>query len=107
MPAEGRGLRQVHACFDALLIEQAQFDSLGELGEEGEVGAGAIECGTWLRHIGDSVSTTITVSTSQTSTGNHGASAVPSGSARVSGAPAVNYLADLEARAFLMRRALL
>ena len=45
MPAERRPLGQVDARFAALVVEQAQLDAVGDLGEHREVRADAVERG--------------------------------------------------------------
>ena len=45
VPAEGVDLVQPYPGLGAVVVEQAQLDSLGDLGEEGEVGARAVVAG--------------------------------------------------------------
>ena len=42
VPAEGVDLGQRHALLGAVVVEQAQLDAVGDLGEQREVGAGAV-----------------------------------------------------------------
>src|SRR5207245_3307480 len=45
VPGEAGDLRQVDAGLFSSVVEETQLDLFGELGEEGEVGAGAVERG--------------------------------------------------------------
>jgi hypothetical protein len=51
VPAERRPFRKCNSCLTMGLVKQTEFDALGDLGENGEVGAASIPCRTerkWL-----------------------------------------------------------
>src|SRR5438093_8447589 len=45
VPAERRTFRQIYSRFVVVVVEQAQFDTLGQLGKQGKVRPRAIKCG--------------------------------------------------------------
>jgi hypothetical protein len=45
VPAKRRAFRQIDSRFVVVIVEQTQFDTLGELGNQGEVRPRAVKCG--------------------------------------------------------------